>query len=117
MKRNRIMFMLPMLLALMLVFMGCGSDEESVRDSQCYTIRINGIDDKGIVSSSVINMPDNAPFVGYTVFLFDKTDLPNMEIVKDVEIDLILVSYKETPVAGFSTGETHFFFCNVNLCK
>ena len=63
---------------------GCSKDDDSknlsnntesyfskVQDTQCYTIRINGIDENGIVSGSIINKPEESCFTGYCVVLQD----------------------------------------------
>ena len=58
---------------LIIITVGCSNDDSvDLSNTQCYTIRINGIDENGIVSGSIINKPDESNFIGYCVVLFDK---------------------------------------------
>lgn len=88
-----------------------------VQDTQCYTIRINGIDEDGIVSGSIINKPEESSLSGHCIILFEKTDLSGLNVENNDEIDVKILSFKEASVEGFTTGETHFYYCKINLCK
>ena len=115
---------------LIIISTGCSKDDDSknlsnntesyfskVQDTQCYTIRINGIDENGIVSGSIINKPEESCFTGYCVILFDKSDLLGQTIDSGDEINVMILSFKEVPVEGYTTGETHFYYCKVNIFK
>ena len=111
---------------LIIISTGCTKDDLSnntesyfskVQDTQCYTIRINGIDENGIVSGSIINKPEESCFTGYCVILFDKSDLLGQTIDSGDEINVMILSFKEVPVEGYTTGETHFYYCKVNIFK
>lgn len=133
-KNNRNMkkkLFMMMCCLLMIISAGCGNDDDSndlsnnmesyispkVQDTQCYTIRINGIDENGIVSGSIINKPEESCFTGYCVILFDKSDLLGQTIDSGDEINVMILSFKEVPVEGYTTGETHFYYCKVNIFK
>ena len=119
MKKN-LFFLLSFLL--MIVSAGCSNDDsidDSVDLTQCYTIHINGIDENGIVSGSVINKPDESIFLGYGYIgiQFDKSDLLDQTVDSGDEINVMILSFKEVPVEGYTTGETHFYYCKVNIFK
>lgn len=114
MKKN-LFFLLSFLL--MIVSAGCSNDDsidDSVDLTQCYTIHINGIDENGIVSGSVINKPEESNFIGDCVILFDKSDLLSKTVDSGDEIYVKILSFKEVPVVGPSTYETHFYRCKVH---
>ena len=113
MKKN-LFFLLSFLL--IIITAGCSNDD-SIDLTQCYTIHINGIDENGIVSGSVINKPEESNFIGYCVILFDKSDLLSRTVDSGDEINVKILSFKEVPVEGYTTGETHFYYCKVNIFK
>ena len=95
----------------------CNSNEEMIQDGQCYTIHINGIDEHGVVSGSLINKPQETTFNGHTIVLFDISDLPDLNISSGDEVDIKILSYKEIPTKGFTSGETYYYYCKVSVCK
>jgi len=118
MRTNKLIILLPLLLAMMLGVTGCSSDdEEKTQDTQCYTIRINGTDGKNIVSGSLVNKPEKSQFIGHTVILFDESDLLGLNITPNDELDVMILSSNAVQVEGFNTGGTDFYFCKVKPCK
>lgn len=95
-------------------FSGCSKEDQK---AGCYTIRINGIDSQGTVSGSIINMPEESFFIGHSIILFDRNDLQELNVSDGDILDVIILSSKEVPVEGFTTGETYFYDCKVNICK
>ena len=115
---------------LIIISAGCSNDNSidlnnntesyispKVQDTQCYTIRINGIDEDGIVSGSIINKPEESSLTGHCNIIFEKSDLSSLNVDNNDEIDVKILSFKEASVEGFTTGETHFYYCKVNICK
>ena len=95
----------------------CNIEEQNSPYGQCFTIRINGISTPNIVSGTVITLPEDATFTGHSIVLFDNTDLPGLNVSHGDELDIMILSYKEVPVDGYTTGETNYYYCKVNYCK
>ena len=117
-------------LGLIVILAGCSNDNSidfnnntesyippKVQYTQCYTIRINGIDEDGIVSGSIINKPEKSSLTGHCIIIFEKSDLSGLNVDNNDEIDVKILSFKKASVEGFTTGETHFYYCKVNICK
>ena len=114
MKRISFLLIVPLLFT-MLGVIGCSNEDENV---QCYTITINGMDENDIVSGNIVHSPKNSPLSeGYSIVLFDKSDLTRMEISKGDLIDIIILSYKNISIEGHQTGIRHFYWCEVIECK
>ena len=123
MKKN---LLLVMGAAMMLVFgiSSCSSSDDEIdlsnstesylQETQCYTIRINGNDENGIVSGSIIKKPEESCFTGSCVILFNKSDLSGQTVDSGDEINVMIQSFNEVPVEGYTTGETHFYYCKIN---
>lgn len=110
------------ILLFMGMFCACSNSDESSDDytgydGQCYTIRINRIDEYGVVSGNLINKPQETTFIGYTNVLFDISDLSSIDISSGDEVDIKILSYKLIIPNGYSTGQTCYYYCKVNVCK
>lgn len=116
MKKN-LFFLLSFLL--MIVSAGCSNDDsidDSVDLTQCYTIHINGIDENGIVSGSVINKPDESIFLGYGYIgiRFDKSDLLGQTVDSGDEINIKIISFKKILPEGHTHSGINLYYCKVH---
>ena len=115
---KKVFAMLLMVLLAMAVVGVCGcSDDERGQDDNCYTIHVNGIDANGIVSSYIVNMPEQSVFAGYCILFFDKADLPNQTISSGDELDIKIISSQSVQVVGWTTGDNNYYKCKVKPCK
>lgn len=103
----------------MIVSAGCSNDDsidDSVDLTQCYTIHINGIDENGIVSGSVINKPDESIFLGYGYIgiQFDKSDLLGQTVDSGDEINIKIISFKKILPEGHTHSGINLYYCKVH---
>lgn len=117
MKKN-LLFLLSFLLIIITV--DCSNDDSvDLSNTQCYTIRINGIDENGIVSGNVINKPDDSIFLGYGYIgiQFDKSDLLGQTVDSGDEINIKILSFKKIIPEGHTHSGINLYYCKVHLCK
>ena len=122
MMKKKLLILLSFLL--IIISVGCNKDDSidnstDVSNTQCYTIRINGTDENGIVSGSVINKPDESIFLGYGYIgiQFDKSDLLGQTVDSGDEINVKILSFKKILPEGHTHSGINLYYCKIHLCK
>ena len=119
MKKYLFMMMSAMLITLV-GMTSCSSEDvgsEDIDDTHCYAIRIKWIEDGNFVHGYFINMPEGAGFEGQCSLIIDKADLSESKLMDGDVLDLIILSSKEIPSQGYTTGIRRYYQIKVKPCK